>query len=202
MASTTGIQLFDGRGQSVVHEVFSMDMPALATSGLHSAFYDIGGTALRLVDPEGNYTVMDTENSIISVDMNENGWMAVAAEEPGYKGSVTVYNAELVPVYEWHSARLTSSGSDLTPDNSGMAVLSADSSGGESDDASFDSEKEKGVLSAPGELLLDCHYLNSDSLCAISEEGCFSSTGDCREKGSYDFGDLYLTDYEWDGTAF
>jgi hypothetical protein len=202
VASATGMQLFDSKGDSVVHEIFSMDVPAVATSKLHCAFYDIGGTVLRLAGFDGSYTDMDTENNIVSVNMNENGWMAVVTEESGYKGAVTVYNADLAPVYEWQSGSGYIISAQVSPDNKRMAVLSADSSGGKVTSFSFDSEKEKGSISLTGELFFDLRYMSEDRICAISEDRAVFLDGSCKEKGSYDFGDLYLTEYDLGGDGF
>ena len=49
--------------------------------------------------------ISNYEDSIImSTAINENGLFAVCTEEAGYKGSVTVYDSELTPLYKWYCA--------------------------------------------------------------------------------------------------
>ncbi|MDO4749796.1 MAG: DUF5711 family protein, partial [Eubacteriales bacterium] len=119
-ASVTGLQLLDSDGKTVARQVFSMDQPSVAVSPVLCAFFDVGGTALRTAGPDGTVTDLDTEDTIISVSVNENGYLAVTTEEQGYKGCVTVYSPELEPLYRWHagtgytlSARVSPAGSQL-----------------------------------------------------------------------------------------
>jgi hypothetical protein len=89
-ASSTGLQLLDADGYTVVRHICSLDTPALAVSDKLAVAFDIGGKTLRVADFSGNVTEMDTDGTIISVTMNADGFMAVTTSESGYKGLVTV----------------------------------------------------------------------------------------------------------------
>lgn len=202
VASSSGIHLMNDRGNTVVKQVFSMTSPALACSGVHSAFYDIGGRILRVADFGGEVFSLDTNHPIISVTMNESGWMAVITEEVGYKGLVTVYDASLNERYKWYSGSGYTLLARISPDNKGMAVLCAQPSGGRVVLFAFDSEEEKASISAPEELLVDLCYLDSGNLCALSETRAVFFSADGSESGTYAYGGLVLADYDFKGNGF
>ncbi len=199
VASSTGAHLMDGEGHTILRQVFSMDTPAVAASEHQAAFFDVGGTALRVIDMDGTATNLDCASAIISVSMNASGWMAVCTEETGYKGMVTVYNASLEPVYYWYAGSGYVLKAVVSPGNDSLAVLCASEAGGSVHVFSLDSEAERAAYTAEGELLVDLAYLSGGRLCAVSENQAIFLSGDAQEVGAYDFGGLYLADYNLSG---
>ncbi|HHU22786.1 MAG TPA: hypothetical protein GXZ52_05135 [Clostridiales bacterium] len=197
VASTTGMQLIDSDGNAVIRQVFSMDIPAVAASKKHCAFYDIGGTTLRLASFDGKYTELDTERPIISVTISSGAYLCVTTEETGYKGKVTVYDVSLTPVYQWFSGSGYVLSAAVGPDNSSLAVLCADGEGGVIRFFSLDSEKERGSFTAPAELFVDLYYMGDGRLCAISENRLVFLNSKGEMVNSFDFGENYLIDYEF-----
>jgi hypothetical protein len=202
VASSSGMQLLDGNGKTVCRQVVSMSTPAVQASKRHAAFYDVGGTVLRVAGFDGSYTDLDTQDAIISVTMNASGWMAVATEKTGYKGYVEIYNASLEPVYEWYSGSGYILSAVVAPDNKGMAVLCAGAEGGRVVQFTFSSEEPAGEFLTPDELLIDLHYLRADQLCALSESRIVFFDDKSEQSGEYLFNDAYLTDYEFGGDGF
>ena len=201
IASTTGLQLLDENGYSAARQVFSMTEPSVAASPVHAAFFDLGGTALRVADLKGQCTTLDTTEPIISVSMNASGWMAVCTEELGYKGCVTVYNAELKPVYRWHSGTGWLLKAEISPDCTRLAALCVQSDGGAIRFFALDSEDEQGTFLAPDELLVDIAFTGG-RVCAISETNLYfmdASGGDVRD---FEFSGGYLSEYTLSGSDF
>ena len=202
VASSTGIALFDGNGASVVQKIYSMSQPAIVSAGGRAAFFDVGGTSLRVADLEGNYTVLDTEESIISVTANEHGWLAVCTEEAGYKGQVTIYNSDWEPVYRWHSGEGYLLKAEIRPDSRGFAVLSLASDGGKVQLFSLQEDEPVGVYEAAETLLFDLHWCNGSRLCVLSENGAYFIADDGEEISRYDFQGSTLVDYNMNGSGF
>lgn len=191
-ASSTGLQLLGPDGYTLVREIFPLDSPALCATDKLAAAWDVGGTTLRVSDMAGKVTKLDSEDSLISVSATDGGMLAVCAEKTGYKGVVTVYDAELNPVYEWYSGEGYLMTARVSPDGKHMAALRVSGEGGGVHLFSLNSELEKGAYICPGELLVDMEWLSDGSLCVLSEERAVILDETAAVKGSYDFGGMYL----------
>jgi len=202
VASSTGLQLLSDEGYTVARQVFSMASPACAASDSLFAFYDIGGTALRVADRQGEIHDLSTGAAVISLSMNASGYLAVVTEESGYKGLVTVYDPSLTPIYQWYSGTGYALTAEVSPDNRSLAVVCAGADGGTVRLLSLGSETEKGSFTAAGELFLQAHWFTGDRLCVLGETRVLFLSGDGRERASYDFEGLYLTDYSLESTDF
>ncbi len=201
-ASTTGLQLIDNKGYTVVRHVVSLETPAVAACSHFAVAYDIGGTALRLAYFDGEVKELDAKDPIISVSVSEDGHLAVVTERTGYKGLVTVYDPEQEPVYEWYSGEGYPIGARVSPDGKRMAVITAAGEGGYVRVFSLASEKELGTFQAPNELLFDLCWIGSDQICAISEQRLVFVDHAGRLEGEYAFDGMYITNYSFGGDGF
>ncbi len=202
VVNTTGLQVLDKSGVMVCRSIVSMTTPAVASGGKRAVAYDVGGTVLRVGDTKGNVTLLDQDEKIISVSVNEAGYLAVVTEETGYKGRVTVYNGDLEPVYRWHSGSNYVLSACVSPDCRTMVALTLEETGSGAHVFSLAGEEEYAGYSAPGTLLFDCGFLGNDRLCAVHDGGLvfFSTSG--ADGGSWSFGGQYLTGYSFDGDGF
>ena len=196
VASTTGSQILDENGKSALREVFSMTEPAVCTNGSVCAFYDIGGTSLRVVK-DGKSTVLDRKTPITSAALSSGGYLAVTGEEDGYKGSVSVYNDALKPVYEWYSGSGYPLDAAVSPDGASLAVLTVGSAGSEVHLFRLDSEKETATVKLDGELALRLHYSKSGDFCVLSQKALRFYTPGGKTLSTYSFENGTLEDYEF-----
>lgn len=195
IASSTGLQLLDIAGNTVSREVFSMTNPAVCASDTSCAFYDAGGYSLRIYK-DGAFVDLEGESELISVTVSGSGYYAVSAFEPGYKGSVTVYDQALKTVFKWYSGTGYVIDAAVSPDNASLAVLCAESTGSVVHLFHLNSETERGSVSIPNELGFKLSFQAGGTICVLSEQAIhfFSSGG--KELSVYNFGENYLVDYE------
>lgn len=201
VGSSTGLQILDSDGYTVARSVVSVTTPALTVSGTSAAVYDVGGTILRVGDSAGTVTTLDTADTIISANMNDAGWMALVTEETGYKGKVTVYNAEMQPVYYWHSGNYVLS-ARISPDCRTMAALTMEETGSAVHIFSLSSETEYAVYRTESLLLFDMDFLGNDRLCAVQDGGLVFFTTGGADDGSWSFDGRYLSGYSFGGDGF
>ena len=122
----TSLQLFSGTGSTLLQTQVAMENPAVGSNGKQAVVYDAGGHSLYVISKDKVAFPLElTEDQyILSATINEAGWVAVTTKEDGYKGVVSIYNAE----YElFGSIRLSSHylrNAIVTPDCSGLYALS------------------------------------------------------------------------------
>lgn len=126
------IQLFSPTGTVHFKETVSLKSPALSVAGQYAVVYDVGGQELRRISGQklSDKLSLPTESSFLCANVNDKGWLAVTTREGGYKGVVTVYDADFQPVL---SIRLSSryiSDAVVTPDCHGVYLVSPGQSGG------------------------------------------------------------------------
>ena len=138
---------------------------------------------------------MDRDGEIISVSVNSGGYYAVAGYEAGYKGSVTVYDATLNPIYEWFSGSGYILDAAVSPDNSTLAVLCVESSGTLVHLFHFDSEDEYASVSIPNELAFKLCFEKGGNFCLLSEKAIHFYNLEAQELSVYSFEDNYLANY-------
>ena len=105
--SDASLSLYNGAGEEVWSTPVTMTAPALVSGGGRAAAYDVGGTALYVVDQSGPVLELtaDEEEPYISATLNKSGVLAVTAQKKGYKGSVKVYDQAPDPTFEFKSSQ-------------------------------------------------------------------------------------------------
>ena len=199
VASSTGIQLLDAKGRSIVREVFSMETPAISASAAHCVFYDAGGTELRVADADGELFELKNEERIISAHVNDSGYLTVITEETGYKAAVRVYNAKGEPLYAWHAGSAYVIAAQVSPSGRSLAALCADAEGGKLMLFSLSSEEPVGSYSAPNELFWDLEWMGREQLCLLSESRLVFLDESAQQTGEYAYNGRYLLDYDLSG---
>ena len=194
IASSTGLQLLDGDGVTVAREVFSMTNPAVCATKSTCAFYDVGGFTLRAYH-KGEFVNLEQENEIISVSVNSSGYYTVAGFKTGYKGSVTVYNPSLSPIYRWDSGNGYLIDAALSPDNRTLAILCAEATGSVVRLFRTDSEEESSSISLPNELAFKLSFEAGGNFCLLSESNFYVYNPAGRQLSSRAFGEDVLVNY-------
>ncbi|MEG0035505.1 MAG: DUF5711 family protein [Oscillospiraceae bacterium] len=195
VASSTGLQILDENGITLARQVFSMTNPAVCTGDAVSVFYDVGGTALRIFK-NGECTQYDRESPIISVTVNNSGFVTVCEERVGYKGSVFVYNPDMELLYTWYSGAGYTLDAVLSPNSSELSVLCLEQTGSIVHIFRLNSEDEFGSVSFPNELAFKLHYTRDGRICVLSENALHFYASDNERRSTYDFNGDFLVDYE------
>lgn len=93
--SQTGARLYSPGGTAYVEDTFSMDDPVCQVSGKAAVVYDAGGSALRVYKDRAQVFDLDnSEATILSARLNDDGYLAVVTRSNGYKGAVSVYDSD------------------------------------------------------------------------------------------------------------
>ncbi|MCD8117596.1 MAG: DUF5711 family protein [Oscillospiraceae bacterium] len=195
VATSTGIELLDGEGNTVASTVTPMDSPAIAVCDSFAVFYDLGGTSITVVDLNGSIQTMTPADTIISLTVSESGYVTVTTEYTGYRALVEVYDPSLELVYQWYSSSAWVMSGLVSPDGKDLAVLSYTSSGSEVRLFDLSQSEQQAAFSVSDTILLDVHWFSSNRLCAISAEQVIYFDGNGQWQNTYDYGGQYLTGY-------
>lgn len=130
--SATGAHYYDLNGEQLAEEVLSLENPVLAVSRTTAVVYDAGNQSLFAfrggeeafrLGPEGNA-------DLLSARPNENGWLAVTAQQSGYKGAVTVYDRKGSEVIQISLSSVFVVDAAVSPDGQAVAVVTIGQEGG------------------------------------------------------------------------
>jgi hypothetical protein len=191
VASGAGLQLYDRGGELLIDEKLSFKSPAINTGGDCAVAYDIKGGEVLVFDGGGVLGRIECDTEIISATVNENGFVAVSAQEPGYKGAVTVYDSNFDDVYKWYSGEGYLLRAAVSPDNSEMAALTLREGGSNIVFYGLKSEAERASYFTDG-IVIEIGYLQNGRIYALAENSLLiiSNKGDLIEY--YEFPDKYL----------
>ncbi len=103
LVDNEGIVAFDRNGREAWNIVASATSPHVTVKDKYILLTDIGGKSVKLFNKDKTVTQIQTENEILCAKLNKNGTMAVATNELGYKGMVTLYSRSGEEQFKWHS---------------------------------------------------------------------------------------------------
>ena len=205
--SETKLSLLDPGGGEVWSTQVSMTAPALQGNGSRAVAYDVGGTALYVVDQKGELLHLQTEDEepLIAASLNRDGWLAVTEEKDNYKAWVTVYDEELEKVFAFKSSERFVTDARVTDDNDHLAVVTLGQTDSvftsnvvlynlKKEDPVADYGIEDGLVVAMGQ--------QGDLLATVSDT-CLTLAGlDGTVTAEYRYGEDYLRGYALEGDDF
>lgn len=207
LASSAGAHYYSFSGDSYAEEVQAMDHPVLSASSRAGVIYDAGGQSLFLFrEGQEAFTLsLDGGGDLLSARVNDSGWLAVTAQQSGYKGVVTVYNASGSEVIQIRLSSTFVVDAILSPDCRTVAVITMDQEGGVFQSKVLfypvDKEEPSAQASLNGATVLDLDYENG-RLWVLGESSLMTVSDDGQEVTSYSFGRSYLKGCSLDGDGF
>lgn len=207
--SDASLSVYNSAGEEVWSTPVTMTSPALTSGGGRAAAYDVGGTALYVVDASGLLLELtaDEEEPYIAATLNKNGQLAVTAEKRGYKGCVKVYGRELgpEPSFEFQSSRRFVLDGYVLGNRLAVVALGQENGVFVSSVGLYDLTKD-------AEEPVASYDVTGGLAAAIGEQGnrlvtvsdsvltCAGSNGEVS--GSYSYSGSYLRDYDLGGSGF
>ena len=123
-ASTTGAHYYSFSGADYAEDIRSMENPVLSACARAGVVYDAGGETLALFrNAEEARSIKLDSGSLFSARTNNSGWLAVTAQQSGYKGAVTVYNSAGKEVIQILLSSTFAVDAAISPDCKTVAVV-------------------------------------------------------------------------------
>ena len=124
-ASAAGAHYYGLDGQQLAEEVRSLENPVLTASLSTAVVYDAGNQSLfAFRDGEKNFSLsLEGGADLLSARPNDGGWLAVTAQQSGYKGAVTVYDSRGIEVIQISLSSTFAVDAAISPDGRTVAVV-------------------------------------------------------------------------------
>lgn len=205
--SAAGAHYYSFSGDQYAEEVTPLSQPVLSASSSAGVVYDAGGESLFLFQDGQEAFSLDVDGTLLSARVNDSGWLAVTAQQSGYKGSVTVYNVNSTSRKEIIQLNFSSvfvADAAVSPDSKTVAVITI----GQENGSFFsqlllypvDSSEPSATLSLGNLAVLDLDY-EAEQLWVLGEDRLLSVAADGSDYETYSFGRSYLKAATWAGTA-
>lgn len=206
-STAAGAHYYAVNGELYAEEVLSMEHPVLSASDKSGAVYDAGGQSLYLFR-EGQQSLsltLDGNADVLSARPNDAGWLAVTAQQSGYKGAVTVYNAAGEKAIQISLSSTFVVDAAISPDSKTVAVITIDQEGG-----SFHSKvsfypvnrtEPSAQLDLGNVVVLDMDFENG-KLWLLCADRLLTLDDRAENVTSYAFGHTHLKGYSLKGDGF
>lgn len=207
MTSTTGTHYYTFSGQQYAERVQTMEHPALAASRTSGVTYDAGGQSLQVyTGGEEHFSLkLEGDGDLLSARINENGWLAVTAQESGYKGAVTVYNNEYQRVFRLNRSSTFVVDAMVSPDCKSVAVITMGQQDGRFESSllvyRMDREDPVAQISLGNLAALELDY-EKDTIWVLCESELAAVSTSDWTVNSYSFGNRYLKGCSLGGNGF
>ena len=124
-ASAAGAHYYTLDGEHLAEEVLSMENPVLTSSRTTAVVYDAGNQSLFAFRNSQEYFSLSLNGGadLLSARPNDGGWLAVTAQQSGYKGAVTVYVRRGDPVIQISLSSTFAVDAAVSPDGQTAAVV-------------------------------------------------------------------------------
>ena len=198
---TLGIQVLDTGGRETLRDSFRMNRPAVSNTGDRFIVFDIGGTTVRVFESSQVSTFVETDGSVVSASINQNGWFCIVTQESGgFRGTITVYNNNGSRVYEDNLGRGYALSAELSPDNKTLAILNLIDTGSRVTFYSIDTEDDPDhIFDLPGGLIIDIMYLPNGEVLTVSTDLLFIIDSSGEGRSLYPFPEKRLGSYTNNG---
>ena len=96
VCSSGGVKLYSGGGVCYIEDSLQLQQPAAEVRGDTAAIYSVGGDTVYIYRDRTLFHTIKIENSsILSVRLNQAGWLALTSQQSGYKAVITVYDDQM-----------------------------------------------------------------------------------------------------------
>ncbi len=190
LANNEGVFAIDKKGREVWSTVAATASPRIWVNGRYFMLADINGKAVRTFEKEKLVAQIETENEILSAKVNKNGYVAIATDELGYKGMVTLFNKSGNEKFRWHSGTGYIGDIDVSDSNKlAVAQLTTDKDKVYSRIIMIDpsSDKEPECVAEFEGIVMRLKYRENGTLIAVSDKGVYAFKRSGKQRFMIDF---------------
>lgn len=206
-ACDAGTHFYSFDGEQYAEVVVSLENPVLSAAEKAAVVYDAGGDSMYLFKgtEAADSLTLEGGGDILSARVNNSGWLAVTAQESGYKGAVTVYNAQQEKIIGINLSSTFLVDAAVSPDCKTVAVVTMSQTAGTFESQlilySMDSKEPKATVSLGDIAVLDLEF-ETNRIWVVGEDTLLILSADGSTTTTYPFGRYYLKGCSLGGEDF
>ncbi len=196
-----GIVAINRNGDEAWNIVCNTTTPEVEVENNYIMIADMNGKTINLYNKDKILTQIKTENEILMAKLNKHGYMAVATDELGYKGMLTVYDKDGNELFKWHSGAGYIGDIDISDKNViAVSQLMTDKEKIYSRIIALDldAEGEKRLTDSADGIVMNIKYRDNGELVAVSDSGVYGFKRNGKEKFKVDFKGRKLRNFNID----
>ncbi|MBR3971291.1 MAG: hypothetical protein IKJ83_00170 [Ruminococcus sp.] len=180
-ASDTNVVYLDSKGEEMFSHQHGFARPVLKTRGSNAIVYDLGANRFSVYNEEGETFTTATEEKIFLADIDSQGNYILVTKPKDFNAKLYAFNKENNTVYTYSFAEYQITSAAVSNDGKSAAVCGVSADNGSRISAlyvlSFDKTEPVAKHQITDDLLYDCAFLASNSVCAIGQDGAYVSSG-------------------------
>lgn len=201
-----GVTAINKNGEIVWKKEFGTNSPLMVSNDKYILCADLSGVGYTVFSESGKQLINEKmPYEIITANINENGYFAIATKERGYKSRVLVYDLKGEQVFAWHSTKYHVISLAVANSNHGMMVSVFDTEGGE-DNAfktlyfSFSKEAPEEVEAASENMVVNLKAVGN-RIYAVGDSSFYAYNENGKKVFNIDFSGRTLQRYSVTDTA-
>lgn len=200
--SDTSYESISSAGNEIGYNQHSFSNPVLETAGDNVIIFNLGGNGYVTGTKDKLGDIKDTDNYVITADINAKGYYCVVTQTDGYLSKLHVYNNDKEKIYSYSFADYYINSVSLNPNGTGCVACGVTGDNGSllgiAYVLDFSSEEPIATYSLDETVAYECEYFNSNSVCIIGSVAAYTLDIRGAKLTEVEYGNKQLTAYDID----
>lgn len=202
VASDTSISMLSTTAKELANRQHSYSTPAVKTSKNKAILYSLGGTGYRVENKSATLVKKNTEEKILSADINNDGTYALLTEATGYLSRMVVFTSKNEQRYKYSFADYYANLISLSDNDKKAAVAGFSAVNGGLESAvyviDFSEEKPQQTFKFDDEFIIAISFIRNDRIVAVGDKASYIIDVESGKTKKYSYNNLTLTNYSID----
>ena len=200
--SDTSFESISYSGNEVGYNQHGFSKPVLRTAKDNVLIYNLGGNGYVTGTKEKLNAVKDTDNYVITADINAKGYYCVITQADGYLSKIHVYNNNCEKIYAYSFSDYYINSVAINPDGTGRVACGVTGDNGSllgiAYVLDFNQEKPVSTHNIDENVIYNVKYLNSNNVCMIGSKSSYTLDIRAGALKQIDYSNMQLTAYDID----
>ncbi len=200
--SDTSFSSVSPEGNEIGYNQHSFSKPVMETAGDNVIIYNLGGNGYVVGKKDKLNPIKDTDNYVITADINSNGVYCVVTQTDGYLSKLHVYNSKGEKLYAYSFSEYYINSVSLNPNGSGCVACGVTGDNGSllgiAYVLDFASKEPVATYSLDETTVYDCEYFNSNSVCIVGSDAAYTIDIRGGKLNEVEYGNKQLTAFDID----
>ncbi|MEE3333113.1 MAG: DUF5711 family protein [Ruminococcus sp.] len=198
--SDTAFASISSTGNEIGYNQHSFSSPVMETAADKVIIYNLGGNGYVVGTKDKLKDIKDTDNYVITADINSRGDYCVVTQTDGYLSKLHVFNSEGEKIYAYSFADYYINSVSLNPNGTGCVACGVAGDNGSllgiAYVLDFASEAPVATFALDETVVYECEYFNSGSVCIIGSTASYTLDIRGARLNEVEYGNKQLTAFD------